>query len=58
MKQVSMTEYGKINNMTDENLVNYFSKELTMPKEDVWLMLAIERDEVDGDVIEEKPNGS
>lgn len=50
--EVSMTEYGQKNNMTDEELVNYFSKELNIPKEDVWLMLAIERGEVDGDVIE------
>lgn len=49
---ISMTEYGKKNGMTDEQLVDYFSKELNMPKEDVWLMLALERGETDGDVIE------
>jgi hypothetical protein len=50
--EISMTEYGKQNDMTDDELVDYFSKELHMPKEDIWLMLAIERGEVDGDVIE------
>lgn len=52
MTQVTMTEYGKQNNMTDEQLVEFFAKELNMPKEDIWLMLAIERGETDGDLVE------
>ena len=49
---MSLTEYGIQNNLTDEELVEFAKKELGMDEEDVWLMLAIERGETDGDVIE------
>lgn len=49
---MSLTEYGIQNNLTDEELVEFAMKELGMGEEDVWLMLAIERGEVDGDVVE------
>ncbi len=49
---MTLSEYGKENNLTDEELVEYAKKQFGMDEEDTRLMLAIERGETDGDVIE------
>ncbi len=49
---MNLTEYGKENNLTDEELVEYAKKQFGMDEEDIWLMLAIERGETDGDVVD------
>lgn len=49
---MNLSEYGKVNNLTDEQLIQFAKIELGMDEEDALLMLAIERDEVEGDVIE------
>jgi hypothetical protein len=53
MDAMNLTEYGKQNNLTDEQLVEWAKINLGMSEEDIWLMLAIERGETDGDVIQE-----
>ncbi len=52
---MNLSEYGKANNLNDDQLVAYAKEKFGMDEEDTRLMLAIERGEVDGDVIEEKP---
>lgn len=49
---LTLNEYGKEHNLTDEELIEFAKKTLGMDEEDIWLMLAIERGEVDGDIIE------
>lgn len=51
MKEVNFTEYGKLNNLSDEQLVAWIKKRTKMDEEDIYLMLAIERGETDSDVI-------
>lgn len=51
-KPINLTEYGRVNNLTDEQLVAWAKKNLGMGEEDIWLMLAIERGETDSDIIE------
>lgn len=51
---MNLSEYGKKHNLSDEQLIQYAKDNLGMDEEDARLMLAIERGEVDGDVIEEK----
>lgn len=53
MTSVTLSEYGKQNNLTDEQLIALAKERWDMDEEDIRLMLAIERGEVDGDVIEE-----
>jgi hypothetical protein len=48
---MNLTEYGKEKNLTDEELVEYAKKQFDMDEEDIWLMLAVERGESDGDVV-------
>jgi hypothetical protein len=50
--KMSLSDYGKEHNLTDEELIEYAKKNLAMDEEDIRLMLTIERGEVDGDVIE------
>jgi hypothetical protein len=49
-----LSEYGKLHNLTDDQLIIIAKEELVMDENDARLMLAIERGEVDGDVIEEQ----
>jgi hypothetical protein len=49
---MNLTEYGKANNLTDDELVEWAKANLGMAEEDVRLMLAIERGETDSDTIE------
>lgn len=49
---MTLSEYGKANNLSDDELVAYAKEHLGMDEEDTRLMLAIERGEIDGDVIE------
>ncbi len=53
MDVMNFTEYGQANNLTDEELITYMNKEYGFDEEDARLLLAIERGETDGDVIEE-----
>lgn len=50
---MNLSKYGKENNLTDDELVQYAKDKFGMDEEDTRLMLAIERGETDGDVIEE-----
>jgi hypothetical protein len=52
MDVMTFTEYGVANNLTDEELIAYMKKEYGFDEEDARLLLAIERGETDGDVIE------
>jgi len=51
---MNLTEYGKENNLTDEELVEYAKQQFGMDEEDIWLMLAIERGESDGDMVDDE----
>lgn len=46
---MNFTEYGKANNMTDDELIAWIKQQTGMDEEDIRLMLAIERGEVDSD---------
>jgi hypothetical protein len=51
---LTLSETGKKFGMTDDELIQLAKEKLGMDAEDAALMLAIERGETDGDVIEEK----
>lgn len=51
---MTLSEIGITNGWGDEKLVLYAKEKLGMDEEDAYLMLAIERGEVESDVIEEK----
>lgn len=48
---MNLSEYGKENNLSDDELVLYAKDKLGMDEEDIRFMLSIERDEVESDVI-------
>ena len=50
---LTLSEYGKQNNLSDEELIKYAKETFGMDEEDVILMLALERGETDGDVVED-----
>lgn len=49
---MNFTEYGAANNLTDEQLIEFMKTEYGFDEEDARLLLAIERGETDGDLIE------
>ena len=49
---MTLSEYGRQNNLTDEELVKFAQERWGMDEEDILLMLAIERGETDGDIVQ------
>ncbi len=49
---MNFTEYGIANNLTDDELIAYMKENYGFDEEDARLLLAIERGETDGDLIE------
>ena len=49
---MTLSEYGKQNNLTDDELVKFAKERWGMDEEDVLLMLAIERGETDSDIVQ------
>jgi|GEM_PF-4751865 len=56
MKPAKMTlsEIGKKQNLTDAQLIKLAKEQLGMSEEEATLMLAIERGEIDGDIVEDQ----
>ena len=50
---MTLSEYGIKNNLNDEDLIIYAKKAFGMDEEDTRLMLALERGEIESDVIDE-----
>ncbi len=50
----NLAELSKESGMTDEELIKLIQEQLGIGAEDAALMLAIDRGEVDGDIIEEE----
>jgi hypothetical protein len=50
--KITLSEYGSQNNLADDQLCEFAKEKFGMDEEDVRLMLAIERGETDGDIIE------
>lgn len=49
---MTLTEYQKLHNLTDEQLLEHVKRTYNMPEEDAALYIAIEKGE-EGDVIEQ-----
>jgi len=49
---MNFTEFGKLKKWNDDQLIAFIKKNLGMDIEDINLMLAIERGESDGDIVE------
>lgn len=49
---MTFTEYGIANNLNDDQLIAYMKTEYGFDEENARLLLAIERGETDGDLVE------